>query len=225
MHHDFRRQPIQGRRCAARPHQIGVALILEDRHAVLLCQRDHLVPPVQRHHGPGRVLDRRDGVDEFGPHPLGLQIREDAFQRIHFDAVFIHRHGDDLRPRRRKTGNRTRVTKLLQQHRVAGIKEQPRDHIDRLAGPCGDQHIVRRRIDAAMALQLVRHHLAQARMPHRPLGEVIHRQIAALPSDDRRRGGHQPLDRDFRPVVMPADEIIARQPAKTRRWGGQVFCQ
>ena len=51
---------------AAVPDQVGIAVVLEDRHAVLFRQLEQLETALLPHDGAGRVLHGRDGVDVFG---------------------------------------------------------------------------------------------------------------------------------------------------------------
>ena len=67
---------IQRRRPFAVPDQIGIAIVFEDRDAVLPGEPEHLVPARFRQDRAGRILHGRDGVDVFGAHAAGFEIVE-----------------------------------------------------------------------------------------------------------------------------------------------------
>ena len=132
------------RRRAAAPDQIGVALVLEDRHAILPGKRQHLLAAFQRQDAAGRILDGGDGVDVFRRHALLLQALQRRGQCIHPHAVLIQRHADDVGTDALEPVDRAGVAEFLQDHGVARIDEQSADHVDALAGAGRDQHLVAR---------------------------------------------------------------------------------
>ena len=83
-------------RALAVPDQVGIAIVLEDRHAVLLRQLQHLGAARLGHDGAGRVLHGRDGVDVFRRDAAALVVGQRGRQRIHPHAVLVER---ECRPR------------------------------------------------------------------------------------------------------------------------------
>ena len=92
---------VERRRPPAVPDQIGVAIVLEDRHAVLLGEPQQLDAARFAQDRAGRILHRRDGVDVFRPHAAALEIVERSGERVHAHAVAVERNADgvDAEPR------------------------------------------------------------------------------------------------------------------------------
>ena len=92
---------VERGRALAVPDQVGIAIVLEDRHAVLLGRAEQLGAALLRHDGAGRVLHGRDGVDVFRPDAAALEVVERGRQRVHPHAVAVERNADrvDAEPR------------------------------------------------------------------------------------------------------------------------------
>ena len=81
-------------RALAVPDQIGIAIVLEDRHAILLRQSEHLGAARLRQDRAGRVLHRRDGVDVFWRDAVLLELSERFRQRVDPDTMVVERDTD-----------------------------------------------------------------------------------------------------------------------------------
>ena len=87
---------VDRRRPLAVPDQVGVAIVLEHRHAVRLRQLQQFGAARLRHDGAGRVLHGRDGVDVFRAHAAALEVVERVRQRVHAHAVAVERDADGV---------------------------------------------------------------------------------------------------------------------------------
>ena len=87
-------------RALAVPDQVGIAVVLEDRHAVLLRQLQQFGAARLGHDGAGRVLHGRDGVDVFRRDAAALQVGQRRRQRVHPHAVWSSGMPTTLTPSR-----------------------------------------------------------------------------------------------------------------------------
>ena len=89
-------QRVQRRRPLAVPDQVGIAIVLENRHAVLFGKPQHFVPARLAQNRAGRILHGRDRVDVFRPDVAALEIVERRGERVHAHAVAVERNADGI---------------------------------------------------------------------------------------------------------------------------------
>jgi hypothetical protein len=135
-------QRMDRRRPLAGPHQVRIALVLEDHGLVFAGERDQLLAALHRHDRAGRILHRRDGVDVLGRDALGLEVGERRLQRIHAHAVIVERDADDVDAELRQPGQRAAVGLLLDQDGVALAEQQRVHQVEALQRTGGDQDFV-----------------------------------------------------------------------------------
>src|ERR1017187_8286544 len=68
-------------RALAVPDQVGIAIVLEDRHAILFRELQEFGAARLGHDGAGRVLYGRDGVDVFRRDAAALEVGKRRRQR------------------------------------------------------------------------------------------------------------------------------------------------
>ena len=181
------------------------------------------MPAVERQDAAGRVLDGRDRVDVFRLHAARLQPVEDRRQRIDADAVLVERHADDVDAAALQLGQRTAVGIFLDQDGVARREEKAADDIDALARARGDQDVIARAGDGAMAAELAGDEIAQALVALRPLCEIVKRQLRAFPAQHGGGGIRHRVDRDLHGIVVAADEVEFGKAREARRRVRQVW--
>ena len=145
---------VERRRRAVLPGEIGVALVLEDRHTVLGRQLQQSVPTLDRHDRAGRVLDGRDRVNELRGDPPALQVLQDLFKSIHADAVVVERGRDDVGAEPLHLADRPAIGELLNDHRIAGLDEGGVEEIHALQRARRQHDVVGRAGNAAAAPEL-----------------------------------------------------------------------
>ncbi len=77
--------------------QIEVGIVFHHRDAVLLCQGEDALSPLQRGRHAGGVLEGWNRVDEFGLHALRLQFRQPRAEHVQLHPLIVHRDTDHLR--------------------------------------------------------------------------------------------------------------------------------
>ena len=85
---------IERGRALAVPDQVGIAVVLENRHAILFGELQEFGAARLRHDGAGRVLHGRDGIDVFRRDAAALEIGERRRQRVHPHALMVQRNAD-----------------------------------------------------------------------------------------------------------------------------------
>ena len=213
------------RRPLSVPDQIGVAIVLEDRHAVFGGEPQQFEPARLVHDRAGRILHGRDGVNIFRPHRARFQIVEHIRQHVHPHAAVVERNADSVDAEPRQPRQRTLIAGLLDDDGVAAVEQNAVDQIERLQRAGGDEDFVGGAGDAGIALELLRQKFAQRPIAERPAGKAISGEVAAFARqhvvgrfDD---GGERKLIR----IVMAADEIIFRKAVPFSRRRRQVFGQ
>ncbi len=232
---DFENEPIwmtfcdsahgvkRGRALAA-PGQIGITVVLEDRHAIGLGQRQQLLAAFEAEDRAGRVLYGRDGVDEFRPRAFGFEIGERRLQRIHPHAVLVERNADDIDAEPLVAVERALVAVALADQRVAAREQRAVHEIERLQRARGEEDVVEGGFDAGVARELFGEEFAQRLVALRSAVEAVGRKRTALAREHGLRRRRQVFDRDAVRIVVAADEVVARQArpfgGRRRRTGG-----
>ncbi len=202
------RHGVERARPIARPDQVGIALVLEDHHAVFGRELDQLGAARLAHDRAGRVLHRRDGVDVLGLDAFLLQLLELGLQQVEAQALAVERDADDVGADLGELGQRAAVGLLLDQDGVALGDQQAVDQLKPLHRARGDQDLVGRAGDAGMALELARQELAQWPVAQRAAVEAVGGERHALALQYGGRSVEQRLHRDVLGVVVAADEIV-----------------
>ena len=101
---------VERRQRLALVAQQAVRVVLEDEQLALADDLDEALAARQRHRRPGRVLERRDGVDELRPLALARQARERVLEDVDAHAVGVALDLDDLAPGRSRTSAPRRGT-------------------------------------------------------------------------------------------------------------------
>ena len=151
---------MQRRRPLAVPDQVGIAIVLEDRHAVLFGEPQHFVPARFAQDRAGRILHGRDGVDVFRPDAAALEIVERRGQRVHAHAVAVERNADGVDAEPGPAIERALIGLGLGDDGVAARQQDAVDQIERLQRAGGDQDFVGVAGDAGGALELLRQKFA-----------------------------------------------------------------
>ena len=213
---------VDRRRALVVPDQVGVAIVLEDRHAVLCRQPQQLDAATFRHDGSGRILHGRDGVDVLRPDALALEVGERRGHRIGAHAVAVERHADHVHAHALHAVDRALVGLLLEQHGVAARQQRPVDQVERLQRTRSHQDVVGGAGNARVTLELADQEVAQPPVTLRAVGEPVGRQRTAFPRHHRVGRGDQTFERDRIAVVVAAGEIVlgaARSSAQQRAAG------
>ena len=129
-------------RALAVPDQVGIAVVLENRHAILLRQLQQFGAARLRHDGAGRILHRRDGVDVFRRDAAALEIGERCGQRVHPHALAVEWNADRVDAEPGQPVQRALVGFLLDDHGVATRQQRRIDEVERLQRAGDDQDIV-----------------------------------------------------------------------------------
>ena len=74
--------------------QVRIGMVFHNGQPPLPAKRHQRVPPPGAHGHSGRVLKRRDGVEQLGAHPRFFQVVQALGQGIGVQAVFIQVHGN-----------------------------------------------------------------------------------------------------------------------------------
>ena len=130
MHHrHLRRQGIErGHVIIVFVHRIGITVIFHDRERVLRGDLQQFLAPLEGHNRACGILKRRQHVNELGQLALRGPFFEFIGQRVHPHAVFIHRNAHQFRALFLIRANRTRITKFLHHHPVAGLIDKHLRH-------------------------------------------------------------------------------------------------
>ena len=133
---------IERRQRLAAEAQQAVGVVLDDQHLPRAGELDQAPPPRQRHRHPGRVLEGRDRVDEFGPPPVGVELGEHGFELLDPHPVLVALDLDDVGLVAAEDRHRARVGRRLADDDVAGVDEGLADEVDRLLAAGGDDHVL-----------------------------------------------------------------------------------
>ena len=123
---------------------------------------DQLHPPLSGQRHPGRVVERRDGVDELGRPPERVELVERAPELVDPHAVAVHLDLDDLGLVGAERGNRAGVRGGLADDHVARVDQRLAHEVDDLLAACGHEQLV-----GVDLHPLGGHHLANALLDDR----------------------------------------------------------
>src|SRR5262244_3673088 len=176
------------------PNQVGVAIVLEDRHAIVLRQPEKLASAMLRHDGAGRILHGRDRVDVLRPDVAALEIGERRRQCLHTHAVLVERNADRLDAQAIEPRERALIGVLLDDNGVAACEQHAVDEVERLQGPRHDQNLVEGARNSGVMLELAREEFAQRAIALRAALQAIVRERTALAPQHRFGGRDQAVD-------------------------------
>ena len=117
--------------------QLAVRVVLEQPEAAGAGERDERLAALERERAAGRVLERRDRVEQ-----PGAVLGGERGRRLGIEPVVVAGHGDDGRARELECLQRREVRRLLHEHRVAGLEQHGGDQRERLLGAARDQQLV-----------------------------------------------------------------------------------
>ena len=208
-------QPVQRLERAVGVAVLGVVVVLDDGHVVLLGEGQQRPPPGQAHGGAGRGLVGRGGVDQ-------PDVGRDP---VDHDALVVDGDGGDPHPHGRPEVADRRVPRLLDGGVIARAQQDPGDEVDRLLGAGGDDKVLGRRLDAPGAADPVGQGPPQLQQPGGvavALGDLLEGGHDALaPLDEGEEGRIGPADaeveRDRRPGQGAGPPGAAERPAGARR--------
>ena len=202
---------MQRRRPLAVPDQVGIAIVLEDRHAVLFGEPQHVVPARFAQNRAGRILHGRDGVDVFRPDAAALEIVERRGERVHAHALAVERNADGVDAEPGPAIERALIGLGLGDDRIAARQQDAVDQIERLQRARGDQDLAGVAGDARGALELLRQKLAQAPVALRSAFQTVGRQRPAFARQHIVRRLDDRFERDLLAVVVAAGKIVFRE--------------
>ena len=134
---------LQGRNRRPEEAELAVVVVLEDRHLVLVGEREELAAAGVAHHRSRGALRRRCRVDELHPPRL-----EHAGQLRGLEPLLVDPDADKVRLARREGERGAEVSRLLHHHRVTGIDERVRRGVDSLLGSVHHGDVARLAFDA-----------------------------------------------------------------------------
>ena len=213
---------VERGRALAVPDQVGVAIVLENRHAVLCGELQELGAARLGHDGAGRVLHGRDGVDVFRRDAAALEVGERRRQRVHPHALMVERNADHIDAEPGQPVQRALIGVALDDDGVAARQQRRVDEVERLQRAGDDQDVVGGAVDAGVALELGGEKFAQRAIALRTAGEAVGGERLALALEHGVDGVDQAFDRDLVGIVVAADEAVFRQPGPLRRRRGQA---
>ena len=129
--------------------QIAVSIVFHDQTLIAPRHVNEFAASFGRQRGTGRVLERRDGVNELGPESRAIPI-----QQVCTHTVLVHWNADDARIRRAEGLQCREERGLFDQHAVARIDECTHDKIDALLGTGKHHHVSYIALHAACAHML-----------------------------------------------------------------------
>ncbi len=212
---------IERGRPFAVPDQVGIAIVLEDRHAVLRGELQELRAACLQHDAAGRVLHGRDGVDVFRRGAAALEVGERGRQRVHPHPLVVERDADHVYAEPGQPVQRALIGLLLDDNGVAARQQRRVDEVERLERAGDDQDIVGDAVDAGIALELRRQKFAKRTVALRTAGKPIGGERLALAPENRICGVDQAVDRDLLGVVVAADKTVFRKSRPPCRRRGQ----
>lgn len=152
---------MERRRPLAAPDQIGVAVILEDRHAVFLRQRQEFAPPRFIQDRAGRILHGRNRINIFRADALAPEVFERLRKRIHAHAAAVKRNADGIDAEPIKPCQRALIGRLLDDDGVAARQQDAVDQIERLQRTGRDQDFAGMARDARGPFEFLRQEFTQ----------------------------------------------------------------
>src|ERR1019366_6768434 len=200
---------------------VGIAIVLEDRHAILFGELQQFGAARLRHDGAGRALSGRDGVDVFRRDAAALEGGENSRQRVHPHALMVERNADRVDAEPGQPVQRALVGVLRDDDGIAAGEQRRVDEVERLQRARHDQDVVGDAIDAGIALEFCRQKLAQRTVTLRAAGEAVGRERSALAPENGGYGVDQTVDRNLVVVVVAADEAVFCKSRPLRCGRGQ----
>ena len=174
--------------------QVAVGVVLQNEHAVFLCQGIHLFALFPAHRDAGGVLEIRDGVDEAGARLLA----QDGLQLFHVHAVRLHRHAAQAGVVGAETVERADEARRLTDDDVALVAHRLREQIHDLLRAGRHEHRVKAAAHVVLFLHVGRDCLAQGGVSlrhavlqriDRPLGKDARRDLDDFLHGEGLRGG------------------------------------
>ena len=139
MHGNVGVNGIYGRNILSFIPQFPVRGILHYQHSVLPCHSGQSETVPKRQGLPGRILEVRNGVDEFQPFPLRNRLLRSLCvccgKPVRIRIIF---HSPDIRPVGTERLQRTEIGRAGSQNDISGIRKYPRTDIYALLGRRGD---------------------------------------------------------------------------------------
>ena len=117
---------------------------------------------------------------------------------------------------------RTEIRDLLDQHGIAARQQDAVDQFDALQRAGGDEDLIRRTGNAGVGLELADQKLAQPPIAERAAFQAIARKRTALAPEHGRCGRDQVRNRHLFGIIVPADEVVPREPVPFDRRGRQA---
>ena len=198
----------QGLRALTAPHEVRIALVLEDRHAIALTKLDQRVTAIEREDRCRRILDGRDRVDILRADTLGFEVGEDLAERIDIDAMIVQRRLDNVHAELLHAGDRATVRGLLHDDRVALVEQHLIDEVEPLQRSGRDQDIVDRAGDTGVLGELLDQEFAQRQIALRTAFEPIGSERRCLALQHLARGGDEVIHRNAARIVVAADKVV-----------------
>ena len=218
-------QRSQRRRTFAAPLEIGVALVLEDRHPEPAGDGQDLPTAFDRHHRTGGVLDRRDRVDEPRRRAGRRQLAEQGFETLGDDPVVIEFGADAARAAALHFRDHPAVRRLFGDHDIARTQECSIDQVEGLQRAGHHQHLLAGGRHVRIRGQRSGDELSQRLETLRIAAEVVGGEVRAVLRKDCRGRLGQAAHWHARRVVVPADEAEARNGCPLSRGRGQTLSQ
>ena len=144
---------VQRRQRLALEAQLAVGVVLHEQQVALLGVRHQRAAALEGERGAGRVLERRDDVEELRRAALRQQPLVRVGQPVEPDALAVHRHLVDLGAAGREGRHGAGVGRPLGQDRVARVEHDAAQEVDRLLPAGRDDELARARLGAALGHQ------------------------------------------------------------------------
>ena len=208
-------------RALAVPDQVGIAIVLEDRHAIGFRKLQELGAAGHRHDGAGRILHGRNGVDVFRRDAAAIEVGERRRQRVHPHPLLVERDADHVDAEPVQPVQRSLIAVTLDDDGIAARQQRRVDEIERLQRAGHDQYVVGRAVDGGIALQFRSEKFAQRTIALRTVGKPIGRERLALAPEHGAGGIDQAVHRYLLGVVVAADKAVFRKARPSRRGRGQ----
>ena len=108
----------------AAPDQVGITVVLEDRHVVLAGQGQKLQAPLAAHDGARGVLDGRDGEDVLGLAASAFQVGQGGGQPVHAHAAVVQVDPQGFHAAAVQAAQGAGVVLGLDDYQIPGVQEQ-----------------------------------------------------------------------------------------------------
>ena len=128
--------------------EFSIGVILEDEQVLADCKVVQVPPPVLGPDRPGRVLEVRDGIDELAGPALESRLPDEPRQVVNVHAPGVAVHGEELGSQVLERCHGADIAGLLDEDRVSGVEEHPRDKVQALLGAACNQGLPRLGLDS-----------------------------------------------------------------------------